>query len=53
MKILFVCHGNICRSPMEEFVMKDLLAKDGRDDVEIEAAALHDDAKGCDVHGGT
>ena len=26
-KILFVCHGNICRSPMAEFVMKDLAAK--------------------------
>lgn len=24
--ILFVCHGNICRSPMAEFVMKDLVA---------------------------
>lgn len=24
MKILFVCHGNICRSPMAEFIMKDL-----------------------------
>jgi len=31
MKILFVCHGNICRSPMAEFVMKDMLAKAGRD----------------------
>ena len=30
MKILFICHGNICRSPMAEFVMKDLVAKDGR-----------------------
>ena len=30
MKILFVCHGNICRSPMAEFVMKDMLAKAGR-----------------------
>ena len=28
-KILFVCHGNICRSPMAEFVMKDLLSKEG------------------------
>ena len=28
-KILFVCHGNICRSPMAEFVMKDLLNKKG------------------------
>ena len=30
-KILFVCHGNICRSPMAEFVMKDLLSKTGRE----------------------
>lgn len=27
--ILFVCHGNICRSPMAEFVMKDLVSKAG------------------------
>ena len=26
-KIMFVCHGNICRSPMAEFIMKDLIAK--------------------------
>ena len=29
MKILFVCHGNICRSPMAEFVMKSLVEKAG------------------------
>ena len=29
-KLLFVCHGNICRSPMAEFVMKDLVQKTGR-----------------------
>lgn len=29
LKILFICHGNICRSPMAEFVMKDLAAKAG------------------------
>lgn len=29
MKILFVCHGNICRSPMAEFVMKNLVKKAG------------------------
>lgn len=29
-RILFVCHGNICRSPMAEFVMKDLAEKAGR-----------------------
>ena len=28
-KILFICHGNICRSPMAEFVMKDLVKQAG------------------------
>ena len=28
-RVLFVCHGNICRRPMAEFVMKDLVAKAG------------------------
>ena len=28
-KILFVCHGNICRSPMAEFVMKEIVRKEG------------------------
>ena len=28
-RVLFVCHGNICRSPMAEFVMKDLVKKKG------------------------
>ena len=30
-KIMFVCHGNICRSPMAEFVMKDMVKKLGRE----------------------
>ena len=30
-RVLFVCHGNICRSPMAEFVMKDLVRKAGAD----------------------
>ena len=51
-KILFVCHGNICRSPMAEFVMKDLLAKAGRTDVTVESAALHTDEIGNDIHRG-
>ncbi len=40
MKILFICHGNICRSPMAEFVMKDLAEKQGLlGCFEIESAA--------------
>ena len=39
-KILFVCHGNICRSPMAEFVMKELVRRAGREsDFLIESAA--------------
>ena len=52
-KILFVCHGNICRSPMAEFVMKELVRRAGRDDIEVESAALHTDEIGNDIHYGT
>ena len=39
-KILFVCHGNICRSPMAEYVMKDMISKMGiEDEYEIASAA--------------
>ena len=39
-RILFVCHGNICRSPMAEFVLKDMVQKRGlSDDFYIESAA--------------
>ncbi len=38
-KILFVCHGNICRSPMAEFVMKKLVADAGRAEEFVLASA--------------
>ena len=53
MKILFLCHGNICRSPMAEFVMKELLRRAGREDIAVESAALHTDEIGNDIHHGT
>ena len=53
-RILFVCHGNICRSPMAEFVMKDLVAKAGRaDEFHIESAATSSEELGNPVHPGT
>ena len=49
--ILFVCHGNICRSPMAEFVMKDLVEKAGRaQDFHIESAATSDEEIGNAVY---
>ena len=52
-KVLFLCHGNICRSPMAEFVMKELVRRAGRDDIVVESAALHTDEIGNDIHYGT
>lgn len=53
-KILFVCHGNICRSPMAEFVMKDMVKKAGlEEDYYIESAATSTEEIGNDIHYGT
>lgn len=39
-KVLFICHGNICRSPMAEFIFKDMVKKAGlENDFEIRSAA--------------
>lgn len=53
-KILFVCHGNICRSTMAEFVMKDMVKKRGMGDrFYIDSAATSTDEIGNGVHHGT
>ena len=50
-KILFVCHGNICRSPMAEYVMKDLVVKAGRsEEFEIASAAVSREEIGNPVY---
>ena len=53
-KILFVCHGNICRSPMAEFVMKDMVQKKGLEkNFFIASAATSREEIGNPVHYGT
>ncbi|MBP1562860.1 MAG: low molecular weight phosphotyrosine protein phosphatase [Oscillospiraceae bacterium] len=52
-KILFVCHGNICRSPMAEFIFNDLVKKRGISDVISESAATSTEEIGNGVHYGT
>ena len=50
-KILFVCHGNICRSPMAEFVMRDMAEKAGlSDQFLIESAATSAEELGNPVY---
>lgn len=53
-KILFVCHGNICRSPMAEFLLKDMVTKLGiADKFYIASAATSTEEIGNPVHYGT
>lgn len=53
-KILFICHGNICRSTMAEFVMKDLVKKAGLErEFMIASAATSREEIGNDTYYGT
>ena len=50
-KILFVCLGNICRSPMAEFIMKKMVKDAGlQDEFEISSAATSDEVIGYDIY---
>ena len=51
MRVLFVCHGNICRSPMAEYMMKALVERSGTaDDWEIESAAVSREELGNPIY---
>ncbi len=53
-KVLFVCHGNICRSPMAEFVLKDMVKqKNLSEQFHIASAATSREEIGNTVHRGT
>lgn len=50
-RILFVCHGNICRSPMAEFLMKELVRQNGASDrFFIASAAVSDEEAGSPIY---
>ena len=50
-KILFLCHGNICRSPMAEYILKDMLHKAGKDGAfEVASAAVSREEIGNPVY---
>ena len=52
--ILFICHGNICRSPMAEFLMKSMVAQAGlSDQIHVASAATTTEEIGNPVHRGT
>lgn len=53
-KVLFICHGNICRSTMAEFYMKHIVNKAGlTDSIYIESAATSREEIGNDIHYGS
>ena len=53
-RIMFVCHGNICRSPMAEFLLKDMIKKEGlADRFVIASAGTSREEIGNPVHQGT
>ena len=50
-KVLFICHGNICRSPMGEYILKDLVRRAGLEgEFEIDSAAVSREEIGNPVY---
>lgn len=53
-KVLFICHGNICRSPMAEYLMRDIAGREGYGDrIFTASAATSTEEIGNPVHRGT
>ena len=53
-KVMFVCHGNICRSPMAEFVFRDMVQKEMLSDkIHVASSATSCEEIGNGVHYGT
>ena len=50
MRILFVCHGNICRSPMAEFILKAMVREKGLDGYYVESAAVSTEEIGNPIY---
>ncbi len=51
LRVLFVCHGNICRSPMAEFILKDMVLKNGSsENFEITSCATSSEELGNPIY---
>ena len=50
MRVLFVCHGNICRSPMAEFILKAMVREKGLDGYYVESAAVSTEEIGNPIY---
>ncbi len=53
LKVLFVCLGNICRSPMAEYIFKDMVKRQGIEQIYINSAATSSEEIGNNIHYGT